>query len=296
MTDRVALVMSTFNNADFIPTSLAGCLGQDYPDLVVIVADDGSTDDTVAVMNEIAAAHPNLYVLPLPHGERGVARIAAIDKARELGAVHVVVLDSDMVLSDGLVRDCVAYLDRHLEVGALVIPEIAFSDSTNFMSKVKVFERNILNNAGEDWGNRSIEAARFWRLAAYDSTGGFNPKQISFEEIQPTIRYAAAGGIVKRATFTGLRHDEKHVTLKNLLQKKKYYFSVMNDTLSSEKQGLRSALERFYFFRPVLYRPDNVGQYVRHPLLALGMGSMYVALTGLGVWEVARSKVGVRAK
>ena len=129
------------------------------------------------------------------------------------------------------------YFNGNPSIGALVIPELAFSDYTNFFSKVKVFERNIINNAGENVGHNSIEAARFWRREEYKKSGGINFNQIAFEETQPTIRYLEVGGKIKRAVFTGVKHDEKKVTLKNILEKKKYYFSVMNKTIGSEKSG-----------------------------------------------------------
>lgn len=288
---RVGLVLSTYNSAEYVSKCLLSCLDQDYPDVVVVVTDDGSTDHTLDVLRQIQADHRNLHLIPLPHGERGVARIAAIDKAKELNCHYVVVLDSDMVLKSGLVTACVSWLEQNPGVGALVIPEIPFSDFQNYWSKVKVFERTVLNNAGTDWGRNSIEAARFWRMDAYESTGGFNPAQISFEEIQPSIRYFENGGTIKRAVFTGLYHDEKYVTLSNLLAKKRYYFSVMDNTLSSESRGVRSALERFYFFRPVLYRKENLESYLRHPLLAVGMMVMYLTLTFVGVTEVLKSRL-----
>lgn len=291
---KVALIFSTYNSSEYVSKCLLSCLKQDYPDFIVIAADDGSSDDTVEVMKKAGAGYDNLYIIPLPHGERGIARITAIEKAKELKCSYMAVIDSDMVLKDGLVKDCVEYFDNNPKVGALVIPEIAFSDYNNFVSKVKVFERNIINNAGKNWGRNSIEAARFWRIEAYESTGGFNPKQISFEEIQPSIRYFEKGGIIKRADFTGLYHDEKYVTFSNLLKKKRYYFSVMNNTLTTEKQGLKSALQRFYFFRPVLYRKDNLITYLKHPLLTLGMIYMYLILSFFGVYEVLKSKLTVR--
>ncbi len=53
---------------------------------------------------------------------------------------------------------------------------------------MKVFERRLINNSGEEVDLNSIEAARFWRSQAYVATGGIHPEQISFEEIQPTIK------------------------------------------------------------------------------------------------------------
>jgi glycosyltransferase involved in cell wall biosynthesis len=288
---RVALIFSTYNSSKYVSKCILSCLKQNYSELVVVVADDGSSDDTVEVMKKVGAGYDNLHIIPLPHGERGIARITAIEKAQELHSSYIAVIDSDMVLKEGLVKDCVQYFNDNPKVGALVIPEIAFSDYNNFVSKVKVFERNVINNAGEGWGKSSIEAARFWRMEAYESTGGFNPKQISFEEIQPSIRYFDTGGIIKRASFTGVYHDEKYVTFSNLLKKKKYYFSAMNNTLTTERQGLKSALQRFYFFRPVLYRRENLIAYVKHPVLTLGMIYMYVLLSFIGVFEVLKSKI-----
>ncbi|MBC2397008.1 glycosyltransferase [Clostridium tetanomorphum] len=287
---KVALAFSTYNSSDYVLKCLLSCLKQDYIELVVIVADDGSSDDTIEIMKKVGTSYDNLYIMPLPHGERGIARITAIKKAKELKCSYIAVIDSDMVLKKNMVKDCIEYFNDNPEVGALVIPETAFSDYNNFISKVKVFERNIINNAGENWGKNSIEAARFWRMEAYESTGGFNPKQISFEEIQPSIRYFDNGGIIKRANFTGVYHDEKYVTLSNLLKKKKYYFSVMNNTLTTEKQGIKSALQRFYFFRPVLYRKENLIAYMKHPILTLGMIYMYILLSFIGVFEVLKSR------
>lgn len=283
------IVLSTYNNGEAAVKCVKSCMEQDDKFLYIIAADDGSSDDTLDKLKEAAGEDPRFILLKLEHGERGTARAMAIERAKACGISFLMIIDSDMVLESGLVGKCKNYFIEHPEVGALVIPEIPFTTYRNFYSKVKVFERSILNNAGTELGRNSIEAARFWRIDAYDSTGGLNPFQISFEETQPTIRYLEKGGIIKRAVFTGVTHDEKKVTLRNLLAKKKYYFSVMNRTFSTEEKGSKKALQRWYFFRPVLYRRDNLKRYLRHPLLTLGMVFMYVCLTGIGVWEVLKT-------
>lgn len=285
---RVAIVFSTYNSASYVGMCLDSCLKQEHSDVHIIVADDGSTDRTVEILRLAAREHRNIHVLELPHGERGIARTAAITRAEQLQASYLYILDSDMILKPHLVRDCLQYMEANPKLGALVIPEIAFSHYNNFFSKVKVFERNIINNAGPKLGRNSIEAARFWRMEAYRSTGGIHAKQIAFEETQPTIRYLEKGGHIKRAEFTGVYHDEKRVTLREILEKKRYYFSVMDRTLSSESNGFRKALSRWYFFRPVLYRKGNLAQYARHPVLALGMLYMYVLLTWIGVAQIVK--------
>ncbi|WP_321328012.1 glycosyltransferase [uncultured Ilyobacter sp.] len=285
---RVVIVLSAYNNEKIIEKCLLSCLKQDYPNLYVVMADDGSTDNTLAVANKLNEKYKNLIVLSLPHGERGIARLKALEEFEKLKGDFLYIIDSDMILEPHLIENCVKYLDKNPDIGALIIPELAFSDYTNFFSKVKVFERNTINNAGEDIGKNSIEAARFWRREEYSKSGGINSNQIAFEETQPTIRYLEIGGKIKRAVFTGVKHDEKMVTLKNILEKKKYYFSVMNKTIESEKSGFLKTLKRWYFFRPVLYRKENLLRYLKQPILFLGLVYMYTILSFIGVFQIIR--------
>jgi O-antigen/teichoic acid export membrane protein/glycosyltransferase involved in cell wall biosynthesis len=47
---RVSIVIPTYNMAKYLPVALESALGQGYPNLDIIVIDDGSTDDTVEVV------------------------------------------------------------------------------------------------------------------------------------------------------------------------------------------------------------------------------------------------------
>lgn len=296
MGKKLAVIVTTYNNEDIIKITLESILTQDYKEIDIIIADDGSTDKTYEIIEEMQKGNSNIYPIKLPHGERGIARKAAIEKGKSLTPDFIFIIDSDMKFLPGLVKQCIEYFENNPNVGALVIPEIPYSASNNLFTKVKVFERKVLNNAGNDIGKNSIEAARFWRIEEYNKSGGLNPAQIAFEETQPTIRYLDAGGKIKRAVFTGVMHDEKYVTLSNLLKKKSYYFSVMPTTLNTEKNGFIKALQRYYFFRPVLYRPSNLLEYVKHPILFLGMMYMYLLLTLIGVKAVLMSKLSKKNK
>ncbi|RUL52005.1 MULTISPECIES: glycosyltransferase family 2 protein [Lysinibacillus] len=289
MKDKVCITLSTYNNETIISKCLESCLEQDYPNLEVVVADDGSTDETLTILNQLALKYKNLYIISLPHQERGIARKEAITKAMEHKAAYLYFIDSDMILLEGLIYSCVQYLQEYPDVGGLVIPEIPRTEYTNFFSKVKVFERETVNFESEKVSANSIEAARFWRMEAYVTSEGLNEKQIAFEEIQPTIRYLEKGGTIRRAIFSGVYHDEGHVTLKNIISKKAYYFNQMPKTFQSEEQGFKKALTRWYFFRIGLYSIGNLKRYVKHPLLASGMFFMYIALTAVAIQSLLKS-------
>lgn len=58
----VSIVMATYNGAKYIRQQLDSILAQEYPVEEIIVQDDGSTDDTCAIVNEYAAKHPKIHL------------------------------------------------------------------------------------------------------------------------------------------------------------------------------------------------------------------------------------------
>ena len=52
MKEQVEIVMATYNGEKYIKEQLDSLLSQSYPDLLVDVCDDGSTDGTVSIVKE----------------------------------------------------------------------------------------------------------------------------------------------------------------------------------------------------------------------------------------------------
>lgn len=56
----VTVIMSTFNGEKYLAEQIDSILGQDYPDLKLVVRDDGSTDGTLELLDGYAAAHDSI--------------------------------------------------------------------------------------------------------------------------------------------------------------------------------------------------------------------------------------------
>jgi glycosyltransferase involved in cell wall biosynthesis len=68
---RVRVIIPTFNRAALISKAVASALTQQDVDLEVVVVDDGSTDDTTAVLGSLSRRNPRVRCLSQPN--RGVA-------------------------------------------------------------------------------------------------------------------------------------------------------------------------------------------------------------------------------
>src|ERR1051325_248362 len=110
----VSVIVPTYNRAATLAESLESILGQTCSDFELIVADDGSTDDTEAVLARYGGT---VRVLRVEHAGVAAARNAALAAAvGEFVAFH----DSDDVaLPDRLAVQCRELRGRP-ELGALM--------------------------------------------------------------------------------------------------------------------------------------------------------------------------------
>ncbi len=77
----LSLIMPVYNNADCLEQSVSAVLGQTCADFELLLVDDGSTDDSGAVCDRLAAKDARIRVIHQPNSGAGAARNAGIDAA-----------------------------------------------------------------------------------------------------------------------------------------------------------------------------------------------------------------------
>ena len=105
---RVGIYIPTYNAAPHIERAVDSVLDQDFEDLEICLADDGSTDGTAELLDRLYGAEPRVRWTTLPNGGIGYASNRAIALSR---APYVGQLDSDDRLKPGAVRRLVEVLD-----------------------------------------------------------------------------------------------------------------------------------------------------------------------------------------
>ncbi len=102
----VSVVIAAYNEAKVINKTIATLLSSDYPDLDILVIDDGSKDDTANIVAAAYGADPRVTVIRKPNGGKASALNLGIRQCR--GEI-IVALDADTVFAP----DTVHKLVRH---------------------------------------------------------------------------------------------------------------------------------------------------------------------------------------
>lgn len=93
MNPKVSVVIRTYNRADLIERAINSVLGQTFQDFEIIVADDGSTDNTQSIVEQMIGKDVRIRFFTQPHSGRP-------GKTLNLGLAHshgryIAMLDSD---------------------------------------------------------------------------------------------------------------------------------------------------------------------------------------------------------
>ncbi len=112
MNTLVTVVIPTYNRADFILESVNSVLSQSFQDFEILIVDDGSTDDTLQIIQGLN--NPRIRVLPQVH--QGVS--AALERGwQEARGKYIGRVDSDDVWLPTLLETLVPIMERDANVG-----------------------------------------------------------------------------------------------------------------------------------------------------------------------------------
>ena len=81
--ELVSVIMPTYNTGRFLSKSIESVLNQTYQNLELLITDDGSTDETLTILEDYAQKDPRVKVFCLgKHQGPGHARNNSIQEAK----------------------------------------------------------------------------------------------------------------------------------------------------------------------------------------------------------------------
>ena len=106
----VSVIVPAYNAARYIRQALESVCTQTYRDIEVIVVDDGSRDETPAIVEEFATSDPRVRLLLQNNAGVGAARNMGLRQAQ---GVYIAPIDADDIWHPGKLEAQVACMEAH---------------------------------------------------------------------------------------------------------------------------------------------------------------------------------------
>ncbi len=196
----VSVVITCFNYGRYLPESIGSVLAQSFEDFELLVVDDGSTDDSVAIARRLAAADPRVTVIAQENsGQPAIPRNLAVGRAR---GKYIVCLDADDRLDPEMLARCAAVLDADAGVGLAFPQTVEFGDSD-------VLHPHLDWNLPKLIRCNCLPCCTMYRRDAWVAAGGYNTNVRGYEDWDLWLGIAATG-LVGRPAWGALWHYRKH--------------------------------------------------------------------------------------
>lgn len=185
----VSVVIPNYNHGRFLRQSLGALLAQTLPPRRILVLNDGSTDDSVKILTELAALHPSIDARLYPDNRGFIPRLLEI--MGELDEDYILFAAADDVVLPTLLEKSCALLERHKAAG-LCSADILMIDETGkefrapmafrplaqpgFIAPEQA-RRHLMRDDSWFWGNTAV-----YRREALAAVGGFCPNLEGFTD------------------------------------------------------------------------------------------------------------------
>jgi glycosyltransferase involved in cell wall biosynthesis len=278
----VSVLMPAYNVEPYLADAAISVLRQTYADLELIIVDDGSTDRTGQIAEEIRLSDPQrVRVIARRNGGQSAARNSALAISR---GEFLALLDGDDIWDPEFLAQQMAVFDTHPQID-LVTGNGRFLGSTRHGWPVRPFpdRRPRITLATIISDEQAVFVMTVFRRRVLDTIGGFDESLRTNEDFEYWFRAAMAG-------FRFARNSEPLA-----------WYRRRHDSLSAEgPRMLAGALRVCAKMRPLLAeRPERdlldrqIAHYETELLVArtrhaLAGGDMTAAATALAALQARR--------
>lgn len=262
----VSIVIPVYNRKDYLEEMIVCVINQTYQNWELLLIDDGSTNDTIELMEEFSSKDKRIKVLKresLPKGAPVCRNIGLNNACGE----YIVFFDSDDIITKTCIQKRVEFMETHKDIDFAIFPAISFNelselnnkkiyqitsveglelDKNNLLSVIRgeypflvwtnIYRKDILNNNKIFWNTR---------LSVYQDL------DFTFQVLTRDLKFAFSNNS-SMPDYYVRRHNQGKIST-NLKTKEKYesailVISEMISWIKNENNSKKYKLNEIYGF------------------------------------------------
>ena len=201
-TPKVSVVIPTYNRGDLIGETIQSLQDQDFEDFEVIIVDDGSTDDTKDVCEELVYVDSRFAYVAEDKKNRGPSYCRNKGYRMAQGE-YLIFLDSDDLFLPGALKNRVKLMDAHEDKDFIVFVGEFFKRNVGDTKKVWNMPTDVdplIRFIGDDTPWQTTGPT--WRTSSYEKTGlwdegivGCDDQEFHTRALMAGLRYEFIGAV-----------------------------------------------------------------------------------------------------
>lgn len=195
-TPTVSVVIPCYNYAHYLPYAVESVVTQEGVDVDVLIIDDCSSDDSLAVAQELAARHPGVRAI---RNEKNLGLIGTANKG--LAAVtgkYALLISADDALAPGALARAAALMEANPDVG-LTYGSVVYSTGDELPQEIPDPASHWVVWDGTEWAerlfrngaNQIYSPEAIVRTSTMREVGDYDPAVPYTSDLQMWLRFAA---------------------------------------------------------------------------------------------------------
>lgn len=227
---RISVIIGVYNCADTLPEALDSLMAQTMDDFQIVVCDDGSTDNTIDIINDYSRRYRDKFIVLSNETNMGLNH--TLNRCIEVADTELIArMDGDDISLPDRFKVQVEYLDAHPEIDFVSGMVKRFDENGFFVSSQ---QKALVEPTPADYarGRAFVHAATIFRRSCLTAINGYgvSRKLLRVEDFDLWLRLYKAGyrgnnidkiiyhirddhNALKRRSFI-TRHNESRVIAK----------------------------------------------------------------------------------
>ena len=189
----VSVIIPCYNYAAYVRECILSVVNQTFSDLEIIVVNDGSTDNSKAVIESCIKEFKNTRITLFDQPNSGQPAISRNNGIKVAKGRFILPLDADDVLSSRIIAECLDTFNRNPESSVVYTDFINQSpDNSQYIQATGEFQSELLR------ANNQLAYCSMYRRKVWEALGGYRTNIRGYEDWDFWLAASLAGFVGKR--------------------------------------------------------------------------------------------------